>query len=185
MSNYSRIQKFDAQIRRLKSTDHNADVTAILKAALQDTEDLDEKLYVLSRLVSEYQMLGKLDDAEDAVQKQITLNTSNPEAWLQLATHYYRYSRDLSKALSTVEIAIEKATQEGNFVRQTHTERIRIALEMKNYQTVEDSLARLIIYTPKPGSIDVELESDFLPRIPAGVAKELVEKYTKLTRRNG
>jgi tetratricopeptide (TPR) repeat protein len=183
MSNYSRLQKLDAQIRQLKGVDRNADVTGILQAALRDAEDSDEKLYILSRLASEYQLLNRLEAAEDAIRKQIDLDPNKPEAWLQLATHYYRYMHDLPKALSIVEVAVERAEREGNFVRQVYAERIRIALEMKNYQLVENSLAKLIEYTPKPGSIDVELESDFLPRIPAinsGVRTDLIENYRRL-----
>jgi tetratricopeptide (TPR) repeat protein len=181
MSDDSKLQKLDSQIREIKKADRNADVTGMLQAALRDTEDMDEKLYILSRLASECQLLGKLEAAEDAIKKQIDLDSGNPEAWLQLAAHYYRYAHDLPKSLSTVEVAVEKAAREGNFVRQAHAERIRIALETKNYQVVENSLAKLIEYTPKPGSIDVELESDFLPRIPASaVRNDLVESYKKL-----
>lgn len=181
MSDDSKLQKLDSQIRAIKKADRNADVTGILQAALRDAEDLDEKLFILSTLASEYQLLGKLEAAEDAIKKRIDLDPDKPEAWLQLASHYYGVVHDLPKALSTVEVAVEKAAREGNFVRQAHAERIRIALETKNYSVVESSLAKLIEYTPKPGSIDVELESDFLPRIPAsGVRNDLVENYKKL-----
>jgi tetratricopeptide (TPR) repeat protein len=181
MSDDAKLQKLDSQIRAIKKADRNADVTGLLRDALRNTEDQEEKLYILSRLASEYQLLGKLEAAEDAIKKQINLAPDNPEAWLQLASHYYGLVHDLPKALSTVEVAVEKAAREGNFVRQAHAERIRIALEMKNYQVVENSLAKLIEYSPRPGSIDVELESDFLPRIPAsGVRNDLVENYKKL-----
>lgn len=182
MPDDSKLHKLDSQIRGAKKVDHNADVTGILQAALQDTDDLDEKLYILSRLASECQLLSKLEAAEIAIKKQVDLDPNNTEAWLQLATHYYRYAHDLHKSLSTVEVAVENATREGNFVRQAHAERIRIALEIKNYQVVEDSLTKLIEYAPKTGSIDVELESDFLPRIPVNrVRNDLVELYRKLT----
>jgi tetratricopeptide (TPR) repeat protein len=181
MSDDSKLQKLDSQIRDIKAVDHNADVTGILQAALRHAKKMDTKLYILSRLASEYQLLGKLELAEGAIKKQVDLDRNNPEAWIQLATHYFRCTHDLKKSLSTIEIAVDKAMQEGNFVRQAHSERIRIALEMKNYQVVENSLAKLIEYIPRPGSIDVKLERDFLLRIPAsGVRNELVETYKNL-----
>jgi histidine ammonia-lyase len=181
MSDYAKLQKLDSQIRAIKKAEHKADVTDLLRDALRNSEDREEKLYILSRLASEHQLLGKLEAAEDAIKTQINLAPDNPEAWLQLASHYFSFAHDLPRALSTVEVAVEKAAREGNFVRQAHAERTRIALEMKNYQVVESSLAKLIEHSPKPGSIDVELESDFLPRIPAGdVRNDLVENYKRL-----
>lgn len=154
---------------------HYAEVARLLQAV-----DRDEKLYILSSLASEYQRLNRVQDAEAAIREQITLASDRPEVWMQLAAHFYRCVHDLPKALSAIEVAIEKALLEGNFVRQAHSERIRIALEMKNYQAVENSLTELIEYTPKLGSIDVSLESDFLPRIPVNsVRSELVENYKK------
>lgn len=184
MTDYSRLRKLDAQFKELKRAKNGADVTAILLTALRDTDDLEEKLYILSRLTSEYQLLGKLEEAEAALRQQIELEPNNPEAWLVLAAHYFRYVRDSPRAFWTVELAVQKALQERNFVRQAYAERIRIALEMKNYTAVEDSLVQLIDYMPEPGSIDVELENDFLPRIPASeVRRDLLERYKKLARR--
>ena len=184
MTNYSRLRKLGAHFKELKRAKNGADVTAFLLTAIRDTEDLEEKLYILSVLTSEYQLLGKLEEAEATIRQQIELEPNNPEAWLVLAAHYFRYVQNTPRAFSTVELAIQKALQEGNFVRQAYAERIRIALVMKNYTAVEDSLVHLIDYIPEPSSIDVELENDFLPRIPASqVRKDVLERYKKVARR--
>jgi len=181
MSNYAKLRELDIKVRDIKNADRNADVTGILQTALRKTEGLDEKLYILSRLASEFQLLRRPKEAEGAIKDQIALDPNKPESWLLLATLYFRYTEDLPSALSAVEVAIEKAAKEGNFVRQAHAERIRIALATKNYEIVESSLMTLIEYVPKPGSIDVELEYDFLPRIPdRGVRNDLIEKYRTL-----
>lgn len=173
-----RLQQLDAQVRALKQADHYADAAGLLEEALAGTEDAEEKLYFLSCLASEHQLFGRYQAAEDVIKKQIEIAAERPEAWLQLAALYHGFLSNAPRALSTVNIAVEKAVQTGDFVRQAYAERIRIALTMQEFGIVENSLTALIGYRPKPGSIDVALESDFLQRIPSGaVSSELVERY--------
>lgn len=180
--NHSKLQELDAAIRRLKGENPDADATSLILATLRTAKDKDEQTYLLSSLASEYQSLGKLPEAEEAIRNQINLAPDSPDGWIQLAGHLYRYAKDLPKALSTVELAVTKALVNGHFVRQALAERIRIALDMKNYPIVEASMLKLIEYVPKPGSLDVRLETDFLTRIPVGtISIEIVEKYRKLS----
>jgi len=73
-----------------------------------------------------------------------------------------------------------------NFFRHAHLERIRIALAMKAYPTVEESLIQLINYVPPRGTQDSRLESEFLPRIPRGAVDEkVIERYKEKVQAQG
>lgn len=166
------------RILEIKRVDRNADVTALILATIQDTHDNDIRAHMYATLASEYHLLGRLKEAEDALNRVIALAPDRPEPWINLAEHYHYHAIDLRKALAAIQTAIENGRREGNFVRQALGVRIRISLEMEDYGSVERTLRELMVYKPKPGSIDVDVESDFLKRIPTGkIEKQLLDDY--------
>lgn len=176
------LKKIISQISDIKRKDPKADVSDIIKDALETRQDKEEIMGLLSLLASEYHLFNKLDEAEKVINERIALEPNLPDGWLSLAGHFHYYVHDLPKAYSIIEVAVEKALKDGNFVRQAYCMRIRIALDMKNYKAIEDSLGKLIKYHPKPGSIDVNYEDDFVKRIPMGeINSNILEEYKKLS----
>ena len=104
-----------------------------------------------------------------------------PHHWIRLAEHFQYYATDLERALDAINKAIDKARQGNAFLRQAHGSRIRIALELRQFEYVEESLKALIAYRPPKDSPDVALEKDFIKKIPAGaVSDQLIASYKAL-----
>jgi len=174
MTNASKLEELDKRIFAIKKTNRDADVTGILLEAFDNAVDNEERVHILSSLASEYQTMSRSDDAEQTIRKAITISPQSPELWIKLAEHFHYHDVDLEKALAVTETAVDKAMDEGNFVRQALGVRVRIATEARHYSVVEKTLRTLLDYEPKPGTIDVKLEGDFLNAIPVGKIDEAV-----------
>lgn len=165
------------RLRKWKS-EGQVDCAEILRGELDASTSQERKLSIHSMLGIELQSQRRFEEAESAIKEGISLAPEMPDAWLTLALHYFYYVHDPEKALSAINVALEKASTEMNFVRQVHLERIRIALALKDYSTVEDSLRELVRYVPPSGSQDVQLEAEFLASVPAGaVSESLISSY--------
>jgi hypothetical protein len=136
---------------------------------------------IYDMLSVELQDQKRLDEAEAAITECINLNPDLPDGWINLALHFHYHREDLPEALSTIDIATDKAKRVQSFVRHAYLERIRIATSLKAYEVVEDSLTQLLSYVVPPNSLDVRLETDFLGRIPEGTINEtLIREYRKI-----
>lgn len=186
------MQDLEKRLAELRTQDPRADLKPTLEAALKGAADDEERAFILSRLVSEWHLelaqlpfndkfKDKFDAAEAVIRKCIGLQPDDPYHWIRLAEHFHYYATDLGKALEAIDTAIRKAEKQKAFVRQAHGARIRIAVELRKYPCVEESLAALIAYRPSSNSPDVALERDFLKKIPPGaVRNDLVERYKAL-----
>ncbi len=148
----------------------------------------EQQIGALAAAISAYQvLLSGASDAESARQFQqleellretIKIAPDDAYSWIAMAEHYHYYAVDLAKARSTIEIAVEKALAEKNFVRQAFGVLIRIALAQGDFCAVEKCLAALNDYIAPAGTVDVAAERDFLGRIPEGsIQPAILERY--------
>lgn len=176
------IEDINERLNRTRSATPNADAVEILRTELLNTDDEEKILYLYSLIVTELHTLGRLEEAEAAIRARVDLQPQIPDGWISLALHHSYYTGNLEKALSAINTAIEKSVIDGNFVRQSHLERIRIALSLEDFSLVAESMRVLLEHEPRRGTMDVELESDFLSLIPVGsVSAKLIDEYTKKT----
>src|SRR6266496_1604858 len=174
------LENLNDRLRQMQSADRHVDLTSVLKRELEAASNDEDKSYVYGLLATELQSQGRVQEAEDAIRSRLEIQPNKPDAWISLALHLFHYSQLPQEALSAIDTAIEKANLDGNFVRQSHIERVRIALGAAKYSLVEESLKELLDYEPRYGSLDVALEGEFLSQIPEGkVSREILEKYTK------
>ncbi|MDH3473772.1 MAG: hypothetical protein OEM59_08765 [Rhodospirillales bacterium] len=69
-------------------------------------------------------------------------------------------------------------------MRHAYNTRARIAEALNDYALLEDTLGKIIDYTPSQGSQDVNYEKDFLVGIPDKVISEdVLSKYNQLYQR--
>ena len=174
------LEKLTKQIIELKKKKQFEKIIQVLNKALVVADSIDEKVYLLSSIASEYQQQFNYKKAEQAINKCIELQSDSPDGWLNLAEHFHYYDVDLNKALSVIKIAIEKAVAEGNFLRQSLGVQARIALEIGQYGLFEKTLLWLIDYKPQKGSIDVSMEEDLVEKIPDGKINDSIIKSYKL-----
>lgn len=119
---------------------------------------------------------------EDVIRECLSITPDDTLAWITLAEHFHYYAVDLKRAREIVDTALKKARAEGAFIRQALGVRIRIALALSDYATVESSLRDLVQYKKPAGPVlDVGFEEDFLPRIPPDkVDSALIAQYESL-----
>jgi tetratricopeptide (TPR) repeat protein len=176
--NQDHLNEIDTRLREIRLADRGADLTDIIRGELPNLITAEEKLYVYSLLVTELQSHGRLQEAEASIRASIGIQPDKPDSWRTLALHYFYYANQPEEALAAINTAIEKSHLDGNFVRQSLTERIRIALDLRRYSLVEESMTELLDYEPDRESLDVQLEGDFLSRIPPNsVSTAIIERY--------
>jgi len=174
--NQQRLLELSDRVRQLKA-DGSSDCSDLLRAELTAPGSIEEKIIIYGMLALELQSHNQLEQAEQAIRERIELDRDMPDGWISLALHYHYYSNEDEKALSAIDVAVAKARANGNFFRQAHLERIRIALTLRKYSTIEESLAQLVSYQPR-GSLDVQLEAEFLALIPGGtVNQNYIDQY--------
>ena len=140
----------------------------------------------MGRLATEFQLMDEPGQAEACLVEVINSSPDSAQPRLALASHYHLHCGDLEKALVAVNTAVEVAAKSGSLFRQAHGSRIRVALDLKEFQLVQESLEALIAYKPESGAVDVALERDFLKRIPAGsVSPAVLIQYEALVERDG
>lgn len=177
VTEWNRLKSIQARILDLRRKGTEADVISHVKEELKTTADTLERLCLLTELTTAYQIIDEPGKAEAAIHEQISLAPDDPIIRTTLAEHYHYFQGDHAKALGVIENAIEMAIGQGQFVRALHGVRIRIALKLKDYGVIENSLRTLLQYKPEVGS-DVVLEDDFVDRIPLNVISgDLLNRY--------
>jgi len=171
------LLELDDRLRKLKS-EGLVDCAEILRGELTAFSSKEWKLSIYSMLGIELQSQRRFEEAESVIRERISLAPEMPDPWISLAVHFFNYAHDPKEALNAINVALERASTERNFFRQAHLERIRIALALKDYSTVEESLLELINYVPPSNSLDVQLETEFLARISKStVSESLISAY--------
>jgi hypothetical protein len=175
-----RLVQLSERLRQLKAN-RVTDCSEWLRTELHTVDSIEEKMEIYNMLTVELQDQNRLDEAEAVITECINLNPDLPDGWISLALHFHYHREDLPKALAAIDIATDKAKRVQSFVRHAYLERIRIAISLKAYEVVEDSLTQLLSYVVPRNSLDVRLETDFLNRIPVGVINDtLMSEYREL-----
>lgn len=170
------------RIRELRSAGYDdLEYTSRLESEVGRVTSLDEKVSLLSELSNELHRQNRDDEAEKAIKSRIAITSDLPDGWISLALHHLYYSGRLEESLEIVNVAIQKAQLDGNFLREAHIERIRIAIKMERFDIVQESILFLTVYHPPRGSVDSALDDDFLKRIPSETVDEvLLATYRKM-----
>lgn len=177
------IERFDSERYSLCRDGKFEAVEMKLQELLALAVGVDEKQHVFGMLANHYNLVDDAPRALRALQDRLALCPESAQSWLGLAEYFHYHDIDLAKASENIEIALEKSLAEGVQVVQVLGARIRIALEMKDYARVNDSLSHLLEYTHPPGSIDVAPESDFISQLPhEAVDADLLARYEAMVR---
>jgi len=180
MVDIANLKSIDAEVRRLRQDGNEDAILPWLEARLDHCANHEERAYLLHQLAAEYQLHKDYTAAQNALERLVSSCPEDPEPWIRLAEHFHYHSPNIVKARWAANTAIRLATAQGNFVRQAHGVRIRIALDAEDYRAIEESVRVLIDFTPRPDAIDVGLESDFLPRLPRQfVEANLIRLYAE------
>ena len=149
-----------------------------IQSILDRAKDEDLRCLLLSDLAMYYTKAEMPEDAESAIRQAAEERPNDPLPWCTLASHHHHTRNNPDNAVNFIETALQKAKAQGALIRHVLAQRINIALDRKDYATVEDSLVQILEAPRGPDIRDVRLEDYFLDKIPPGtVDGELLERY--------
>ncbi len=159
---------------------------SLLRTWLESEMPVGERSIYLAELSRLLGAARRTDEAIAVIHQQIALDPDNSEPWQRLAGHYFYCSKpggpsqeDLGQALHAIDTAVEKARGSGNWLWYCLGDRCRIALAMKRYDLLEESMRECLEGLSRPDdSLDYGPEGEFLARIPEGtVDSALIERF--------
>lgn len=164
----------------MRKADSASDLSSHIKALLSQDWSLEEAFTLRCELVGELQRRGRNREAEVLLQAEVAREPNEPFHSLSLAEHFHYYDVDLQRSLSHIKQAIGKAKADGKFMYQALGVQARLAVEIRDWPLLEETLRDLAAYEHAPGNVDVFPETDFLKRIPSGVvAPEAIASYVR------
>jgi tetratricopeptide (TPR) repeat protein len=178
-------EKLLSDLQELRTSARTQEVVAWILKRLENIDDLASRVLLLSELAGEYSMVGDFENAERALRERIAISNDAASSWISLADHHLYATGNLHAARTAIERALRQALNENSFIRQAAGTRIRVALALRDYPYVEDTLRLLMTEAAKSSAPDTAYETDFVRRIPPGtVNTQMIENYMKLARRN-
>ena len=124
------------------------------------------------------------DEQEQLLIEEIHRFPEKPIPQIALANFIATVKEDLEHAKEAADLGIRKALKDQNFVRDAYNCRAQIAAKMHEYASLEEILAKLIDYRPRPGSMNVRHEDYFLANVPEGaIDPSILGKYRHLVAR--
>lgn len=162
-----------------------SDAIARLRQELEQEARVGRRLVLMSHLNHCLIGAGRDDDALAVIQEMIGLAPDDPLNWTRLAGwHFYCHGfynarpADLEQALRSIDIGIAKARASGYLLRYCLNERCRIAVAMKRFDLLEETMRDILAIPPRPGVPDIRIEEDFLRFVPEGnIETQLLADY--------
>jgi hypothetical protein len=160
-----------------------------LQCVVRDESQIGRRLLYMADLTHCLLLADRDDEALGVINEMIALDPDDPLNWSRLATWYFNQRggygadpNDLAPALQAAETAIAKARPSGYLLRYCLSQCCRIALAMKRYDLLEQSMQEILASPRRSEVPDIRLEGDFLARVPAEAipAQLLVEYRSRL-----
>ncbi len=157
-----------------------------LRRRLASESDVERRASILQTILPICTMAGRQDEVFAVHRELIALQPDEPINWCSLAHSHMsigprgQVGESAGKeALAAIETAVEKARASGSWLWYCLCDRCRIALDLKRYDILEDSMRKILEDRPRPPDAqDYGPEDEFLKRIPEGaVDPALIERY--------
>jgi hypothetical protein len=170
----SRFDAALAELRSMRKNDRKRDLSSHIEALLSQVWSSEELFSLRCEFVGELHRHGRYGEAEAVLHAEVEREPAEPFHSLRLAEHFLYYEVNLPRSLGHVAQAVAKAKSDGKFMYQALGVQARLAVETQDWPLLEATLHNLASYEHTPGNADVFPETDFLPRIPAGVVSPAV-----------
>ena len=170
----------------LRESAPDVDIIPILQARIRD-ERHPAKLHALRFELAMAHGLRQDHAAAEAVYlADIAANPDEPLPLISLAVLKQVQESRPDAALPIIDRAVAVAMRTGIFRRHALATKARIALELKEYATVEEILRQIMGLTMTRGHIDIGAERDILDRLPpASIAADVAQAYDAYCRERG
>jgi len=179
------LQTFDS-LRVLLRERRLGEAADFLRSKIATQPDPMVRLDLMGDLAVVLTSNGQDTESLMVMRERVALAPDDALVWCGLARHLQihkargapREQSDEQEALETIDHAVAVAERAGGtWLRQSLTYRARIALEIRRWDVVEDSIRRILAIPDGRGVPDSALEIKFLPSIPAGaVDPDLIER---------
>lgn len=178
------VERIYNELQELRQSSRTQEVVRWILERLRSVDDLAAKLLLLSELAGEYDLRGDHVTAEQCLRERISLSGNAASSWISLADHYLYATQDIAAANLAAQNALDYAVRQKAFVRQAAGTRIRVALSLRDYLCVEETLRLLLTDDAQFSTPDTAFETDFVRRIPPDtVDAQLIKNYTELAKR--
>jgi hypothetical protein len=151
------------------------EAVACLQGELERESGIGRRLLLMSHLSHALIVDRRDNDALAVIHKMIELAPEDPLNWSRLAAwHFYPHGfydaglEHLEPALRAIDTAVSKARPSGYLLRYCLNDRCRIAVAMKRYDLLEETMREILAIPPRRGVPDIRIEDDFLQRVPEG-----------------
>ena len=147
---------------------------ALLEEKLARETDVSRRQMLYSVYYMECADLDRADLEVEARRMEVKEFPREPVPLVGLATALASYSKDLESAAKMATLAVDAATQRGEFMNYALLAQVRIALQTQSYATLESALRSLIEFSSTPPRADCALETDFMKDIPQGAVDSAI-----------
>jgi len=167
------------EVRRL------AEAIDRLREWVETDNRIGARSFLLHEISSFLMVSGRDDEALAVIHERIDFAPDDPMNWCGLAGwHFYGHGfydaneETLKAALAAIETAVAKARVHGEWHCHCLNDRCRIAVAMKRYDLLEETLREILAMPARPDVPDTQLEDDFLRRVPEGaIDRDLLARY--------
>lgn len=154
-------------------------INRLLNSSNVEEEDI---IQLILLKISESRMRSDLKSLFEGIDLYLKVKPICPEPWLELLKYYRDDCVNFNYARLVSDIAVNIAKLDGNFVRQSLGEKMRLLIVFNRIEDANKCLSELVRYAPPLRSIDVNWEYDFLS-LPAAseLDQNLVRKYREFS----
>ncbi len=154
---------------------------ALLEQLVNDCTDPDLRFELFEVLSSECLRYGELSRRVEHLTQNVAERPRDPVSLSMLADALARVEGREGDAIATIDRAVDIARQDDRLVRYALTSKARVALDLDNYDALEEAIAGLIEDDGKLRAEDAPVENDFVDRIQRErLDPTLLERFTKL-----
>jgi hypothetical protein len=170
----AKLREAFESLRNLRRENREADLTSRIEELLRQPWSDDEAGVLRGELINEHCRHNRYAEAEALLYSEVAQQPREPYHSLRLGEHFHYYNADLSKSVKHLRDAIAKARIDGKVMYQALGAQARVAIELKDWSLLAETLHELAVNEHTPGNADVFPETDFLAHIPDGAVPEAV-----------
>jgi hypothetical protein len=165
------------------ATSGGADAILILLERLRRELDAAKRREIKAFLAHHYREVYDCAASEAIYLELFDAYPHDPVPLISLAEQKLYGEDRPEEAMRVIDRAVDAAFRAGGFRRNALTVKARIASQMKDYRTVEDTLRRIMGLNFGPGNIDTGFFRDFFDRLPpGGIDSEVARRYDAYVR---
>jgi tetratricopeptide (TPR) repeat protein len=156
-----------------------SDAIDIVSARMAKTDHDNEFQDALARILLDFLTASRrYGEAVRILDEIIASDPDEAYPLIQKAELYLHRVENFNEALSCIDLALERASRNGIFLRHALNVKARILLQMRRGEQLSQVLEEIMSLRIKKGVSDIGRERDFVDRAPPGlISEDVVARY--------